>query len=275
MRSLLNLILKYYFTILFVLIEIISLSLVFQNNRYQKAALRNGVDAFSAAIDKRVNVVNKYLNLRHINNQLVQENVILRNRLDENFVQSSDTFKILSDTIRDRKYKFLKARVVNNSVNKQFNYITINKGRLDNIKPEMAVMSSEGIVGIVQGVSDHFATVIPIINKDFRVSVKILKNDYFGSLLWPGISYRKAELREIPYHVDIAIGDMVVTSGYSSIFPEGIPIGNISDYNVKEGNFYIIEIDLAADFKKLSYVYVIENMLKEEKIELENIIEND
>lgn len=275
MRSLLNLILKYYFTILFILLEAVSVFLIFQTNNFHKSTFRNKVDAVSSSIGEKVNVLNNYLRLRHINEKLIDENEELRNKLKEYYIAEPDTFKVLKDTTRGKEYKFIKARIINKSANKQYNYLTINRGKLDNIKPEMAVMSSNGVVGIVQGVSDHFATIIPVINLDFRLSAKLQKNDYFGSLIWDGKNHRKALLKEIPYHVNIKVGDVITTSRYSNIFPEGIPIGTISDYNVEQGNFYKIIVRLSADFKRLSYVYVIDYQLKEEQKQLEKKLKDD
>ena len=135
----------------------------------------------------------------------------------------------------------------------------------------MAVISTNGIVGIVKNVSNNFSTVISILNTSLRVSAKIKKNDYFGSLSWNGINYTKAQLDEIPFHVKISVGDTIITSGYSAIFPEGNLIGTISDFDVKQGgNFYSIPVNLSTDFKNLSYVYIISDFLKKEQINLEH-----
>ena len=153
--------------------------------------------------------------------------------------------------------------------------MTMKKGRLHGIEREMAVISTEGVVGVVYQVSGNYATVIPLINRDFRLSAKIRRNGYFGSLSWPGEDYRQAILEEIPFHVDIHPSDTIVTSGYSAIFPEGIPVGTVRDFEVLEGNFYTITVDIAVDYKKLYHVNVVQNLLRDEQLELERISGND
>ena len=134
---------------------------------------------------------------------------------------------------------------------------------------DMAVIGEEGIVGIVLESSPNFATVLPIINPDFRLSAKIRKNNFSGILLWDGSSSRQAVLNEIPYHVDVQVGDTIITSGFSAIFPEGLHVGTVSEFTLQEGNFYNIRIDLGTDFSTLFHVNVINNFLQEEQLKLE------
>jgi len=133
----------------------------------------------------------------------------------------------------------------------------------------MGVIGPQGIVGIVLESSDNYSTVIPVINRDFRLSVKISKNNFVGILSWEGMSHRVASLNEIPFHADVAIGDSIVTSGYSAVFPEGLFVGNVKEVEQQEGNFYIIRIQLGTDFQKLFHVNVINNFNREEQVELE------
>lgn len=152
---------------------------------------------------------------------------------------------------------------------KQLNYLTINVGKKQGIFSDMAVISDEGIVGIVIESSANFATVIPVINRDFRLSVKTRKENFAGILQWNGRSHRTANLNEIPYHAQIQMGDTIVTSGYSAIFPEGLYVGTISSYELQEGNFYHIDVSLGTDFQRLFHVKIIRNDLRQEQIELE------
>jgi rod shape-determining protein MreC len=165
--------------------------------------------------------------------------------------------------------------VINNSINKQFNFITLNKGSLHGIEPEMAVIAPDGVVGVVYATSGNYSTIIPMINRNFRLSAKIRKNGYFGSLSWAGSGYQKTILEEIPFHVDVQHGDTIVTSGYSAIFPEGIIVGTINEFEAREGNFYTISVDIAVDYKNLLHVNVIRNLLQEEQRELERISGDD
>ena len=139
----------------------------------------------------------------------------------------------------------------------------------------MAVISTNGVVGVIYDVSRFYSTVISLLNTNMKISSKLLKNDYFGSLEWDGKNYRHAILNEIPYHVKVERGDTVVTSGYSAIFPEGVMIGTIEDFKIKGGNFYEINIALSTDFKHLTFVSVVSNLKKEGQKNLENTFPND
>ena len=136
--------------------------------------------------------------------------------------------------------------------------------------PEMSVVSENGIMGVSTNGLENFATVISLLNTDLKISAKLKKNDYFGSLSWDGKSISKVKLTEIPYHVDVRKGDTIITSGYSTIFPEGDIIGVVDEFEVKDGNFYTITVKLSNDFKKLSFVKVISNLKKDEQVNLEN-----
>ena len=133
----------------------------------------------------------------------------------------------------------------------------------------MAVISSDGVVGIIRNISNHYAVVLPLINVNLRVSAKVKKNGYYGSLQWDGNDYRYSYLNDIPFHVDVQRGDTIVTSGFSSIFPEGELVGFVESVDKETANFLSIKVKLATDFKKISDIYVIENRKKEEKRELE------
>ena len=134
----------------------------------------------------------------------------------------------------------------------------------------MAVISEEGIVGIVLASSRNFSTIIPVINRNFRLSVKTKKDNFAGILQWEGRNHRQANLNEIPYHAEPEIGDTVVTSGYSAIFPEGLLVGTIKQFDLKDGNFYRIDIELGTDFQRLFHVNIIHSRLREERLELES-----
>jgi len=178
-------------------------------------------------------------------------------------------------TLPGRKYTYIPAQVISNSVNKQYNFVTIDRGSNHGIKPEMAVISPRGVVGVVYSVSANYATVISLLNRDFMLSVKIRKNNYFGPLAWEGINPEIASLTEIPYHVNVQKGDTIVTSGYSTIFPEGLLVGVVSDFQIEKSNFYRINVELSEKFRQLTYVYVINNLLSDEQINLEEQLSND
>ena len=253
----------------FLILEGIAGFMLLQNNYIQRIAFVKATNVVSGSIYERINNWRDYLYLREQNQQLVNENIKLRSMLPESFYTADSSRTFYLDTIKQRKYAYLPAKVINNTVNKQNNFITLNRGKEDGINMDMAVIGSDGIVGIVYWVTEHFATVLPVINRNFRVSVKFKKNDYFGSLSWNGRSYRHATLNEIPLHVPVSMGDTILVSGYSDSFPEGIPVGVVDNIEQKDGSFYTIDVLLATDFRKINFVTVVEDLTKEEQQELE------
>ena len=254
----------------FLVLEGIAGVMLLRNNYIQRIAFVNTTNVVSGVIYEQISRWRDYLHLREQNRQLSDENAKLRNMLAGSFFVE-DTSRIFSvESALRRQYAYLPAKVVNNTVNKQLNYILINRGRNEGIELDMAVIAPEGIVGIVNGVNAHFAKVLPVINRNFRVSAKLKKNNHFGSLSWDGRSYRHAILNEIGLHVPVVKGDTIVTSGFSGSFPEGIPVGIVDRIQQKDGSFYTIDVLLATDFRKLSFVTVVEDVMKTEKQNLED-----
>ena len=275
MKNLIQFLIRSHFIILFILIEIFALSIVFQNNNFQKAKVVTLIQNIKGIYHSRIFSVTEYLGLREINETLSAENTRLNNILQRAY-RSDDIFFYKQDDPEYRQqYYMTGAKVLNNKINTQHNFLTLNKGSEQGIKPGMAVISSDGVVGVIYDVSQHYATVISLLNTRLNISAKFKKNDYFGALQWDGKSYQKAILNEIPHHVEINIGDSIITSGYSTIFPEGIQIGTVQDFHVRGGNFYEITVDLSTNFKKLRFVNVISNLKKKDQLDLENSFPDD
>ena len=274
MRNLLRFIITYHFFFLFLLLETVSVILIVQYNNYQRAQFFNFSKSIQGSYYETFGGIREYLSLRQTNRDLYRENTLLRNQMDRLVRNRETSHDGGYDSIPQRQFSYIPARVINNTVNKQFNFITLSKGRHHGIEPEMAVIAPNGVVGLVYAASGNYSTVIPMINRNFRLSAKILKNGYFGSLSWTGSGYQKAILEEIPFHVEIQPGDTIVTSGYSAIFPEGITVGTIAEFEAR-ADFYTISVDIAVDYKNLQYVNVIRNLLQDERRELERISGND
>ncbi len=277
MRDILWLLKKYNYILVFILLEILAFVLINNHNRYQHSVLVNFNREIAGRLYSRVEGSREYLSLRKNNEVLVLENAELRNRIEELTNLLSDSTVIAAfeaDSMAlagtDSTYLFIPARIVHSTYHKQFNYITIDKGRKDGLAADMAVISDEGIVGIILESSAHFSTIIPVINRDFHLSAKVKRNDFTGILQWEGRDHLVADLNEIPYHAEIKVGDTIVTSGYSAIFPEGQFVGTIKEYSLKEGNFYEIKVNLGTDFQRLYYVDVVKNFRQEEQRELES-----
>jgi len=269
MKSLVRFIFRYQLVFIFLIMEILSFTILVQYNRFHRAGFLNITRNIQGFTYSRLGNLKNYLYLRKINQELVNENNLLLNQLDYYKQLLANNPVITGDSMPGRKYTYVPAKVLNNSVTKQYNFITLNKGRNHGINPEMAVVSPNGVVGVVYAVSGNFSSVISLLNRDFRISAKIKRNNYYGSLSWTGTNHYTSILSEIPYHVDVQVGDTIVTSGYSAIFPEGILIGVISDFEIEESNFYRIEVELSVDFKNLVHVNILRNLLREEQIDLE------
>lgn len=277
MRSLLRFLVKNYAFLLFLFLEVASLVLVFNYNSFQKSKFLNSSNYVSASLYGSVNSVLQYFDLARVNKQLAEENAILRTHLQLG-ISNSD---VISDSLFYRKnkldttFRFIPARVINNSVNKQQNYFTLNKGAKDGIKADRGILSPQGIVGVVTSVSESYSTGLSLLNPRWSVSGKLQKSGFYGSLSWDGEDYQLVDLLEIPFHVKLAVGDTIVTSGYSAIFPEGLLIGVVEEYSQPEGeNYYAIKVRLSTNFKSIRYVEVIENMKKDEITNLENGIKD-
>ena len=269
MKEIIKLIVKYHFTIVFIVLEILSFSLIVMHNSYQRTVFSNATASVFGAISSTTSHIKNYFSLEKENEKLVAENTELRNQLERQKLLQG---KVFSDSLSANiqpQYIFRNAEIVHSGFNKTKNYITINAGRDAGITEEMAVVGNEGVVGIVEKVTKHYAKVLPLINVDLRVSAKIQKNGYYGSLQWDGKDYRYSYLNDIPFHVDAVPGDTIVTSGFSSIFPEGELIGFVESVDRKTANFLTIKVKLAVDFKKVFQVYVIANTHKQELQELE------
>lgn len=244
------------------------------HNSYQRTIFGGYAYSFFGSISSTVTEIKDYFYLKETNEKLVAENTALRNKIEKARVLQEDSIAdSLWHTLNlvECKYVYIAADMINAGFNKTKNYITINKGSLHGITSEMAVCSSEGVVGVVEKTSKHFSKILPLINVNLRVSAKIKKNGYFGSLQWDGNDYRYTYLNDIPFHVNAEIGDTIVTSGLSPIFPEGIIIGFIESVNKETANFLTIKVKLATDFKRIFNVYIIANTRKQEQEHLEAI----
>lgn len=276
MLNLIRFIWKYSTFFLFLILESICFYLIFQNSFYQKAQFISSSNSVAGNVFTTVNSTREYFNLKETNEMLARENAILHTASKAAFVRTKTSETTVNDTLLKQQYIFVNARVVNNSVSKRNNYLTLNIGSNRGIKPEMAVISSNGIVGITKAVSENFTSVLSVLNKDAKISAKIKKNNYFGSLSWEGGDYKLGTLTDIPTHVKILKGDTIVTNAFSAIFPENIMIGFIESYEIKPGdNFYTISVRFSTNFKNVAHVFVVKNLMKDEQKKLEQETQND
>lgn len=273
MEQLWRFLMRYGIYFLFVLLEAISFLVVVNQNSFQRASFFSSCNYLSASVYSVANSFVEYFGLSEANRQLSEENNQLKNRvarLEDELAQVTDTTEKHPLVLGDKEYRFISAKVISNSVNKLQNYITLNKGRADGIEPEMGVINNQGVVGVVSAVTDHFSTVIPVLNSKSRISCKSKRSNDFGVLLWNGIDPDYVQMDEVPRHAVIHVGDTLVTSGFSSIFPEGIPAGYITKCSAPENkSYYAIEARSAAVFRTLSYVKVVKFKFTEELREVQ------
>ncbi|MGQ1890117.1 rod shape-determining protein MreC [Thermophagus sp. OGC60D27] len=276
MRNFFRFIIRNHFLLLFLVLEIISFSFIFNHNGYHRSVYLSSCNSISGFFYERFSSVTQYFQLKKINEELALENAELKNRLERTARISTPATRFSIDSIGDQKYNYTSAKVINNSVNNHFNYLTLNKGKKDGLKPDMGVISSRGLVGVVLNASDNYATVISLLNTRLHISARIRETGFFGSLNWQGLNYRYAMLSGIPAHASPSVGDAVVTSGFSAIFPEDILIGTIDEISIDQGeSFYNIRVLLSVDFKQLQYVHVVEKTDVKEQRELEKQFEDD
>lgn len=270
MRNLWIFFLRYYAIFLFLFLEVIAFTLIINNNSYQGASYFNSANIVAANIYSSLSDVESYVHLKSVNDSLAIENARLKNQLISERYSNKVVKGSIGDTAGIQRYKYLQAKVVNNTTMKRNNYITLDKGYIHGVRKNMGVICGDGIVGIVKDVSEHFSTVISFLHKDSKLSAQLNSTKDFGSLVWEGVNPREGLLKDIPTHVKITTGDSVTTTGFSSIFPEGVMIGKVKNAEQKSGdNFHNVEVSLSTNFSTLRYVYVVTDILSTEKIRLE------
>ena len=263
MSNLLEFISKYYHWFVFVLLEVISLVLLFHYNSYQGSVWFSSSNVVVGKCYEWSSKVNTFFSLSHVNESLTLKNFYLERQvaqLSRLYADATDD-SLAAERIKLEslsKYQLVPAKVVSNSVNSHDNLITIDKGSADGISKDMGVVSGNGVVGIVYMVSKHYSVVMPVINSHSRVSCSIRGRGYFGYLHWTGGASNIAYVEDIPRHAHFKRGDWVETSGYSSIFPQGVIVGKILEvYNSRDGLSYRLKVLLSTDFGRLRDVCVV------------------
>ncbi len=269
MNNLLNFFVKHSAWFIFAIYVILSLVLLFKDNPYQQSVYLTSANRVSAAVYKAFNGVTSYFHLHDINESLQERNAALEMELIELRKQMSDMALLAPDSLRQpaavQQYSFVMAHVISNSIAQPNNYITIDRGHIDGVSPEMGVIDQNGVVGIVNVVGPHAARVISLLNPHMRLSCKLRNNGFYGSLVWDGKSPRYAVLEELPKHITFHKGDTIVTSGYSAVFPEGIIVGTVEGLaRDMSDSFVSLRIKLTTNFSQLSSVRVITNNMKEQ-----------
>ncbi len=276
MKTLVLFIWKHSFFFLFLLLEGAAALLIVSNNNYQRSSFINASNGFTASILSLSNTTTHYIGLIKVNEDLANENAHLRSLLPQSYMKFDTTQYEAIDSVHQQLYHYQHAEIISNSFQKRNNYLILNKGEKEHIKPMMGVITSNGIVGIVKDVSRNFCTVISVLHSKSALDVKVKNNGYTGTLVWQGGDYTIGNVQNIPSHVHINKGDTILTSGNSSIFPEGILVGTIQDFSLNPGaNFYNIDLKFSVNYNKVKYVYIVDNVVKQELIELKNTMDDE
>lgn len=274
MRNLLEFLAKYNHWFVFLILEVVSMVLLFQYNSYQGSAWFSSANAVTGKLYEWDANVETYFSLTKVNQELTQRNAYLEQEVQklsdslvsvtkDSSIYHRDQFALL------RNYRLIPAKVVANSIDKPGNLMTIDKGSADGIHKDMGVISGTGVVGIVYLVAEHYAIVIPVLNTKSNISCMIQNRGYFGYLRWKGGVSDLAYLEEVPRHAHFKLGDYVVTSGYSAVFPPGVRVGRILHvFNSADGLSYRVQLRLSTDFARLRDVCVIDDAAMKERLEI-------
>lgn len=274
MRNLLEFLAKYNHWFVFLILEVVSMVLLFQYNSYQGSAWFSSANAVTGKLYEWDANVETFFSLTKVNQELTQRNAYLEQEVQklsdslvsvtkDSSIYHRDQFALL------RNYRLIPAKVVANSIDKPGNLMTIDKGSADGIHKDMGVISGTGVVGIVYLVAEHYAIVIPVLNTKSNISCMIQNRGYFGYLRWKGGVSDLAYLEEVPRHAHFKLGDYVVTSGYSAVFPPGVRVGRILHvFNSADGLSYRVQLRLSTDFSRLRDVCVIDDSAMKERLEI-------
>ncbi|HET8885898.1 MAG TPA: rod shape-determining protein MreC [Salinimicrobium sp.] len=264
MQQILNFLIKYKNTLIFFLLAIFSLYLIVASHSYHKSRILSSANFLTGTVFGWQNDVESYFYLEEYNERLLDENKKLREVL-VNLNDTIDYSSFIDSTNFKSTYRIRTAEVISNNYSSLNNYITINQGKNVGVKPDYGVITSEGIVGVVENVSANYASVISILNSRSKINAKLQKSNHFGSLVWNGNDPNIVQLIDVPRLAPISEGDTVTTGGKSFIFPEGIPIGTVTKFGLDQNQSYFsIDVRLFNDMTNIGYVYIIENIDKQE-----------
>ena len=266
MQQIINFLIRYKNALLFLFLLLISLVFTVQSHSYHRSKFINSANFLSGGIYESVSGVQDYFKLKTYNQQLLEENARLRESVSRTAalveMEVVDSINLAPLVVQDSttQFRFIPAKVINNSYAKTDNFLTLKGGRRDSIQKDMGVITSKGIVGVIDKVSNNYSTVLSLLNTNFTTNAQLQETNHYGQLQWDGKNPNQAQLIDMQQQAPVAIGDTIETSGRSAIFPKGIPIGTVQDFKLDQSkNFFLITVKLINDMTNLGHVYVIEN----------------
>ncbi len=268
--NLLTVLQRFHVQLLFVVLMVIGLLITIHQKNYQRVAFVNSANTISGGTISTFSDISYYFSLKEVNDVITRENALLRSQSPNSLRKINGDYVQIDDTLYRQKYIYKVASVIGNTVTRRNNYITIDLGEKDGVSPEMGVISSKGVVGVVKSVSENYATVLSFLHPNSSVSCKMNSNGIYGSLQWTKDKIDEAFIKGVLVTTKVNDGDSILTSGLSSLFPQGLHLGNI--ISVKEDaetQSQIIKVKLNIQFNSLRKVYVVENLFKKEIVELQ------
>ena len=270
MRKLLQVLQKYYLFFLFLFLELAGFLMLVRYNTYHQISYLSWLNEVTGGINEKYSNATDYLNLEEQLIVLSEENAGLRKQLKQSYLSTESSFNPYLDTNYNQNFIYRTAKIIDNSLSKQDNYLMIDKGSLAGIQIGMGVINPTGIIGIVTDVSPHYAVIMSVLNSKFQLGVRFKKSDYFGVLNWNGKSPKYATLNNIQQFIEVSKLDTIQTLGASGIFPEGLIVGTVSEIEpLEETNSWKLEVLLSSNLQKANYVYVVENLFSQEIKQLE------
>ncbi|MDO6760759.1 rod shape-determining protein MreC [Tamlana sp. 2_MG-2023] len=263
MQQIINFIIRFKNFLLFLFLFCIALTFTILSHSYHTSKFINSANFFTGGFYKSFHHISRYMNLNSQNDLLAEENRALRDLLYN--TESLDDSTYIDTASYKNDYRVYSAQVIKNSYSITNNILTLNKGKKDSIQQDLGVISSKGIIGIIEKTSANYSSVLSILNTTSRISAQLKKTNHFGTLVWEGVSPEYIKLIDIPKIAPVQPGDTIITSGRSSIFPKGIQIGIVNDFKLDQTeNYYEVQVKLFNDMTDLEHVYIIENLHTEE-----------
>lgn len=271
MQHIIHFLIRNKYFLLFLFLELIAISLTIQSHSFHRSKLINSSNVLVGTVYNNLNSWSNYLYLKTFNEELLEENTRLKNLVSaSNTKKPASVLSSIDSLVYKQKYNYIAANIIKNSYSKANNRLTINRGKKDGVIPELGVVSSKGIIGIVTNVSSSYAVVMSVINEITRINAKLKNKTHYGTISWNGDNYNIVQLEDLPIQTNIKVGDTIVTGGRSTIFPEGILIGAVKEYEIGNNKYSNINIQLFNDMSAIYHINVITNMDKQEIKELEN-----
>lgn len=276
MNNLINFFYRFHSFFLFTFLEVAAVYMMVNYNEFHNRVYVNSANVVSGYFTERYSNLSDYFQLRTINDSLANAYNEYLNRNPNAYYNHKVNSEILEDTIYQKKYNYISAKVIGNSTNRPDNILTLNRGSHHGIEKDAGILCNGSIAGIVLKTSKNYSVAMSLLHRDVRVNAKFKNKGYFGSLVWKGTDPRVMTLENIPRHARVAVGDTIVTNNYSDIFPANIMIGTVIEQQISPGDsYYDIDIQLNTNFTNIEYVNIVEHLMRDERLELETSVEGD